>query len=255
MQPALALVLGSGLGALADEVEDAVVIPTEAVPGYPRSTVAGHAGRLVLGRMAGRPVLVVQGRVHLYEGHGVEAVTFPIRLAHALGARRLILTNAAGGINPTFGPGTLMLIADHLGLGPPGTMLGEAPEAGVIRRFRGSPYDEKWRAEAERVALSLRISYRTGTYLWTAGPSYETPAEIQFFRRLGADAVGMSTAPEAVQAAALGLRVLGLSAITNPAAGLSPTPLSHEEVLAAGRAVRERLAAWVRVLIATLLDE
>ncbi len=254
LRPEVAVVLGSGLGGLADEVERAVGISTEEIPGYPVSTVAGHAGRLVLGTIAGRPVLVLQGRVHLYEGHPAEAVTFPVRLAHALGARRLLLTNAAGGVNPAFGPGTLMLIADHLSFASAGTMLGDEPGAGVHPRFRGSPYDKKWRADAARVALSLRIAYRTGTYLWTAGPSYETPAEIRFFRRLGADAVGMSTAPEAVQAAALGLRVLGLSTITNAAAGLSAAPLDHAEVLAVGHAVRERLAAWVRAIIAALPD-
>jgi purine-nucleoside phosphorylase len=251
-RPEIALVLGSGLGALADEAEDAVAVPTEAIPGYPRSTVVGHAGRLVFGRLEGREVLFVQGRAHYYEGHAMDAVTFPVRLAHALGARRLLLTNAAGGVNPAFGPGTLMLITDHLNLAFAGPLrLFDAADERV-GPFRGTPYDEAWLDEAERVALGLRVAYRKGVYVWTSGPSYETPAEIRYFARAGADAVGMSTVPEALQGAALGMRVLGLSTITNPAAGLSAAPLDHAEVLEVGRAVRARLAAWVRGLVAAL---
>lgn len=248
--PDFALVLGSGLGALADEVEDAVVVSTSDVPHYPPSTVEGHAGRLVLGRLAGRPVLVIQGRVHLYEGHGVRDVTFPIRLAHALGARGLMLTNAAGGINPAFGPGTLMLITDHLNLAFASPLAGPVGAGEVRFPDLSNPYDKGWRALAGNIALTRGIPYREGVYVWTSGPSYETPAEIQFFRRAGADAVGMSTVPEAIGAAALGLPVLGLSTITNPAAGLNSRPLDHEEVLEVGRQVRDRLATWVRAIVA-----
>ena len=248
--PDLALILGSGLGALADEVDDAVTIPTVDVPGYPSSTVPGHAGRLVFGRLSGRPVLVVQGRVHLYEGHSPREVVFPVRLAHALGAKGMILTNAAGGINPAFGPGTLMLITDHINL------TGVSPLTGPVgpgeTRFpdMSAPYEKTWLEQARNIALTNRIPYREGVYVWTAGPSYETPAEIRFFARVGADAVGMSTVPEAIQAAALGLPVLGISTITNPAAGLSADPLDHDDVLAVGQQVRERLAAWVRAIVA-----
>ena len=247
--PDIALVLGSGLGALADDVEDAVVISTSDVPHYPESTVAGHAGRLVLGHLGGRSVLVIQGRVHYYEGHTPREVTFPVRLAHALGARRLLLTNAAGGINPAFGPGTLMLITDHLNL------TFASPLAGPVgvgeQRFpdMSNPYDEAWRGTARNIALTLGIPYREGVYVWTSGPSYETPAEIRTFRQAGADAVGMSTVPEAIQAAALGLPVLGISTITNPAAGLNAEALDHEDVLEVGRAVRDRLATWVRAIV------
>ena len=246
--PELALVLGSGLGSLADEVEDATVLPTSEVPGYPASTVQGHAGRLVLGTLAGRPVLVVQGRVHLYEGHPPRALGFPVRLAHALGARGLILTNAAGGIRRDFVPGTLMLISDHINLAGANPLTG--PTGAGETRFpdMSNPYDESWRELARNIAITRGISYREGVYLWTAGPSYETPAEIRFFERIGADAVGMSTVPEAIQAAALGLPVLGISTITNPAAGIGAEPLDHEDVLAVGAAVRSRLAAWVRAL-------
>jgi len=252
LRPEIALVLGSGLGALADEAEDAVVVPTGDIPGYPASTVVGHAGRLVFGRLEGRDVLFVQGRAHYYEGHDMDAVTFPVRLAHALGARHLLLTNAAGGINPDFPPGTLMLITDHLNLAAPGVLPLLSGDAAVVGAFRGSPYDAAWADEAERVALARRVAYRKGVYVWASGPSYETPAEIRFFRHAGADAVGMSTVPEALQGAALGMRVLGLSTVTNPAAGLATAPLNHDEVLEVGRAVRERLATWVRGIVAGL---
>ncbi len=248
--PEVALVLGSGLGALADEVEDAVVISTGDVPYYPGSTVEGHAGRLVLGQLAGRPVLVIQGRAHAYEGHSPRALGFPIRLAHALGARGLILTNAAGGVNPAFGPGTLMLITDHLNLSFLSPLTGPVGEGETRFPDMSNPYDEAWRMRARNIALTHTIPYREGVYVWTAGPSYETPAEIRFFASAGADAVGMSTVPEAIQAAALGVPVLGISTITNPAAGLSVTPLDHSEVLEVGRAVRDRLATWVRAIVA-----
>ncbi|MFN3596583.1 MAG: purine-nucleoside phosphorylase [Rubricoccaceae bacterium] len=248
--PALALVLGSGLGALADEVENAVAIPTADVPHYPRSTVQGHAGRLVLGHLAGRPVLVVQGRVHLYEGHDARAVTFPVRLAHALGARGLVLTNAAGGIDPSFTPGTLMLITDHINLAWANPLAGPVGEGQPRFPDVSEAYSAAWRAQAKAIALRLRIPFREGVYIWTAGPSYETPAEIQFFRRIGADAVGMSTVPETLQAVSLGMPVLGLSTITNLAAGLQGRPLNHEEVMEVGRQVRHRLAAWVCAIVA-----
>lgn len=247
--PEMALILGSGLGALADEVEDATVIPTADVPGYPASTVQGHAGRLALGTLAGRPVLVIQGRVHLYEGHDPRALGFPVRLAHALGAKALMLTNAAGGIRRDFVPGTLMLISDHINLAGANPLTGPTGPGETRFPDMSNPYDEAWREAARNIALTRGISYREGVYLWTAGPSYETPAEIRFFERIGADAVGMSTVPEAIQAAALGLPVLGVSTITNPAAGIGTVPLDHEDVLAVGAAVRSRLAAWVRALV------
>ena len=250
LEPELALVLGSGLGALADEVEDAVTLSTADVPHYPQSTVEGHAGRLVLGRLAGRPVLVVQGRIHGYEGHDARALGFPVRLAHALGIRGLVLTNAAGGINPAFGPGTLMLISDHLNLSFASPLAGAVAEGEQRFPDLSNPYDETWREQARNIAVTHKIPYREGVYVWTSGPSYETPAEIRFFARAGADAVGMSTVPEALQAAALGVPVLGISTITNPAAGLQDAPLDHAEVLEVGRQVRDRLAAWVRGIVA-----
>jgi purine-nucleoside phosphorylase len=248
--PALALVLGSGLGGLAEAAEDAVVIPTDVVPGYPRSTVEGHAGQLVFGRLAGREVLFVQGRAHLYEGHPPRALGFPVRLAHALGARRLLLTNAAGGLNPDWPPGTLMLLTDHLALAFASPLAGPVGEGEARFPDMSAPYDPSWIALAEGIAVNRNLIVRRGVYVWTAGPSYETPAEVRFFRQIGGDAVGMSTVPEAIQAAALGMKVLGISTITNLAAGLQPAPIRHAEVLAIGREVNDELTAWVRDLVA-----
>lgn len=249
LEPELVLILGSGLGALADEAEDAVAIPTADVPGYPRSTVPGHAGRLVFGRFEGRRVLFVQGRVHLYEGHPPRTLTFPVRLAHALGARKLLVTNAAGGIDPTMGPGTLMFITDHINFAFANPLSGPARDGEPRFPDMSAPYDPAWLDRAERLALERGIPTRRGVYIWTSGPSYETPAEIRFFRTVGADAVGMSTVPEVIQASALGMPVLGISAITNPAAGLNAAPLNHEEVMEVGRQVRDRFAALVRAIV------
>ena len=252
--PDLALVLGSGLGALADEVEDAVVVPTADVPGYPVSTVAGHAGRLVFGRLGGQPVLVVQGRVHVYEGYGARAVGFPVRLAHALGARGIVLTNAAGGINAAFAPGTLMLITDHLNLTSVSPLSGPVGDGETRFPDLSDPYSAAWRARALAAAARVGVPLAQGVYAFTSGPSYETPAEIRYFRMAGGDAVGMSTVPEAIQAAALGMPVLGLSTITNAAAGMSSEALDHDDVLAVGQQVRERLSALVRAIVAEGVD-
>jgi purine-nucleoside phosphorylase len=249
-QPEIVLILGSGLGALAEEASDSVVVATADVPGYPRSTVEGHEGRLVFGKFGGRQVLFVQGRVHLYEGHSPDSLTIPVRLAHALGARRLLVTNAAGGLNAAWVPGTLMFITDHINLAFASPLTGPARDGEPRFPDMSSPYDREWLDRAERHALERGIATRRGVYLWTRGPSYETPAEIRFFRRIGADAVGMSTVPEVIQAVALGMRVLGISAITNLAAGLSGDPLDHEEVLEVGRMVRHRFADLVRGIVA-----
>ena len=247
--PEVALVLGSGLGSLADLADDPLVIPTPDLPGYPHSTVSGHRGRLVFGRLEGRDVVVVQGRVHFYEGHDIRAVTFPIRLVHALGARRLLVTNAAGGINPGFAPGTLMFITDHINLAFANPLVGPNVDGGPRFPDMSAPYDPDWLDQAERVALRHGIATRRGVYVWTQGPSYETKAEIKLFARLGADVVGMSTVPEVIQARYLGMRVLGISTITNPAAGLSPVPLAHEDVLLVGQRVQDQLQRLVRAIM------
>lgn len=248
--PELALVLGSGLGDLAEAAQDAVVVSAAEVPGYPQSTVSGHHGRLVFGRLGGRTVVFVQGRVHLYEGHPVRAVTFPVRLVHALGAERLLLTNAAGGINRQFEPGTLMFIEDHINFAFSSPLSGPNVDDGPRFPDMSAPYDLDWLAAARQVALDHGIATQQGVYLWTRGPSYETPAEIRVFQHLGADAVGMSTVPETIQARYLGMDVLGLSTITNLAAGLGTEPLDHDDVLAVGRQVRDDLAQLVRALVA-----
>jgi purine-nucleoside phosphorylase len=253
--PAWVLVLGSGLGALAEDAAEAVAVPGDAIPGYPTSTVAGHEGRFVLGRLAGRPVAIVQGRVHAYEGHPLPRLAVPVRLAHALGARRLLVTNAAGGIHPDLTPGTLMFITGHLNavFGSPLAGGARPPRARIgglaVTAARAPYYDADWLADAERTARALGIPTRRGVYLWTRGPSYETKAEIRAFARLGADAVGMSTVPEVIAARALGMRVLGLSTITNRAAGLGHAALDHDDVLAVGRRVRQRLARLVAGIV------
>lgn len=247
--PEMALVLGSGLGSLADLVEDPTLIATHDLKGYPRSTVAGHNGRLVIGQLEGRDVVFVQGRVHLYEGHPVAAVAFPVRLVHALGVRKLLVTNAAGGINPAFTPGTLMFITDHINAAFANPLVGPNMDGGPRFPDMSAPYDPDWLDRAEHLALQQGIATRRGVYLWTLGPSYETKAEIKYFARLGADVVGMSTVPEVIQALYLGMRVLGISTITNPAAGLNAMPLNHEEVLEVGQQVRGRLERLVRAVV------
>lgn len=258
LTPTLGLILGSGLGALADTLDASTVIETADLPGYPRSTVEGHHGRLVFGVLEGTPVVFVQGRVHLYEGYPVPHVSIPVRLVHALGATHLLVTNSAGGIHRDFSPGTLMFITGHLnmafssplvgsGAGPrtPATSADDTTSETLHRPF----YDADWRARAEQVALDLGLDTKRGTYVWALGPSYETKAEIRAFARLGGDAVGMSTVPEVIQAQQLGMRVLGLSTITNPAAGMGAETLDHDEVLEVGRQVRDDLKRLVRGIV------
>jgi purine-nucleoside phosphorylase len=249
--PHAILVLGSGLGGLADEIEDAVAIPFDTIPGFPRRTqeLAGHAGRLVVGRLEGVEVAAMQGRFHLYEGWTPAEVALPIRALAALGPQAMVLTNAAGGLRPGMEPGDLMLIADHINL------MWQNPLAGQVvpgeERFpdMSDPYDRGYRATAESVALELGIPLTQGVYAALLGPSYETPAEIRMLGRLGADAVGMSTVPEVLVARAIGIRCMGISCITNLAAGLGGAVLSHQEVMEVGARVRDRLAALVRGIL------
>lgn len=247
--PELALILGSGLGSLAETAEDAHIIETHTVPGYPQSTVEGHHGRLVFGQLEGKEVVFVQGRVHLYEGHAPRALSFPVRLVHALGANRLLVTNAAGGINIHFQPGTLMFITDHINMAFANPLVGPNKDGGPRFPDMSNPYDAAWLAQAEAAALAAGISTKQGVYLWTHGPSYETKAEITFFRHLGADAVGMSTVPEVIQAVYLGMQVLGISTITNLASGMNAGPLLHEDVLEVGQQIRTTLERLVRAIV------
>lgn len=232
--PEIGLILGSGLGSLADSLVDAVEFDTSVLPGYPKSTVEGHTGTLIIGTLEGRTVVAIRGRVHCYEGHPVRAVAFPIRLIGALGVTKLIVTNAAGGSNPDFEPGTIMFIQDHINFAFRNPLVGPNTDGGPRFPDMSQPYSLAWLAAAEEVATSKGIVTKRGTYLWTLGPSYETKAEVQAFRRLGADAIGMSTVPEVIQAVYLGMSVLGISTITNRAAGLSDERLSHEDVLQMG---------------------
>ncbi len=249
--PAAILVLGSGLGGLADEIEDAVAVPFDEIPGFPRRTqeLAGHAGRLVAGRLEGVEVVAMQGRFHLYEGWSPADVALPLRALAALGAGVLLATNAAGGIRSGFQPGDLMLIADHLNLMWKNPLVGRTVPGEERFPDMSDPYDASIRRTAEEVARELRIPLVQGVYAAVLGPSYETPAEIRMLARLGADAVGMSTVPEVLVARALGVRCAGISCITNLAAGLGHAKLTHDEVMEEGARVRHRLVALVRGLL------
>ncbi|HEX2209307.1 MAG TPA: purine-nucleoside phosphorylase [Longimicrobium sp.] len=246
--PHAVLVLGSGLGGLADEIEDPVRIPFGDIPGFPRRTqeLAGHAGQLVAGRLEGVEVAAMQGRFHLYEGWRASDVALPIRALAALGAETMLLTNAAGGIRPGFQPGDLMVIADHINLMFTNPLIGQTVPGEERFPDMSDPYDAGFRRIAEEVARELKIPIVQGVYAALLGPSYETPAEIRMLARLGADAVGMSTVPEVLVARAMGIRCLGISCITNLAAGLGHERLSHQEVMEVGARVRDRLAALVR---------
>jgi xanthosine phosphorylase len=226
------IVLGSGLGAVAEAVEDATVVGYDDLPGFPRPTVAGHAGRAVLGTLAGVPAAVLEGRAHVYEGAGGEALRAPVRALRAAGAEVLVLTNAAGSLRPEVGPGRLMAIADHINLTGVNPLVGPNDDA-VGPRFPSlrDAYDPALRAGLHAAADAEEIDLVEGVYLAVSGPSFETPAEIEAFRRLGADAVGMSTVPEVIVARHAGLRVAAVSVISNLAEGLSDVPLSHEQTL------------------------
>src|SRR6266511_2752848 len=231
LRPRVAIVLGSGLGPLADDVQSAIRIPQSAIPGFPEPGVAGHKGELVAGTLEGVPVIAQAGRFHLYEGHPAALAALPVRVFAGLGIDTLIVTNAAGGVRRTFRAGGLMLIADHINLMWRNPLTGP-PEPGEERfPLMHAPYDAQLRAHARAVAVEAGIPLEEGVYAGLLGPSYETPAEVRMLERLGADAVGMSTVPEVLAARARGIRCLGFSSITNAAAGLGE-PLAHEDVLA-----------------------
>jgi len=252
LEPRVAIVLGSGLGSVADAVQSAIRIPQSTIPGFPQPTAPGHKGELIVGTLEGVPVLVQSGRFHLYEGHAPQVAALPVRVFARLGIRTLILSNAAGGIRSTFRPPTLMLIADHINLMFRNPLEGKVEDEEQRFPDMSDPYDRVLRALAREVALQQQIGLEEGVYAALLGPSYETPAEIRMLARLGADAVGMSTVPEVIVARARGIRCLGFSSITNVAAGLSAAPLSHEEVLAAGARVAGQLATLIKGVIARL---
>jgi inosine/guanosine/xanthosine phosphorylase family protein len=239
--PRIALVLGSGLGLFADALSDAVAIPYSDIPGFPASTVKGHAGRLVVGRSGDVPIACMQGRLHLYEGHSPSEIALPIRALERLGAEILVLTSAAGGVE--LGPGELMIVADHINLTGLNPLVGSNDET-IGPRFvdLSEAYDPALRRELQAAAKDVDVPVRSGVYLQTLGPSFETPAEVAAFARLGADAVGMSTALETLVARHCGLRVAALSVITNRAAGRAPNPLSHAETLAEAEKAYDRVS-------------
>jgi purine-nucleoside phosphorylase len=245
--PMAGLILGSGLGMLADEVEQARVIPYDQIPHFPKSTVQGHEGKLVIGILEGIPVIVMQGRFHYYEGYGMDAVTFPIRVMKLLGVQDLIVTNAAGGCNKNFSPGDLMLITDHIKFFDESPLRGPNIESfGPRFNDLSKAYTPSLQGKLMEAAGELGMELKTGVYAFMPGPSFETPAEIRMLSMLGADAVGMSTVPEVIVASHAGIRVLGISCITNMAAGILDQPLNHEEVIETGLRVRDRFAALIR---------
>lgn len=255
-QPRVGMILGSGLGGLAESVEEADIIPSDDIPNWPHSTVEGHQSRLVIGRLQGQPVLVLQGRVHYYEGYSMSQVTFPVRVMQRLGVEVLIVTNAAGAIRPEFEPGDVMLISDNLNLV---SMGGSNPLRGPnLNEFgprfpdMSQVYDRRLMNLARESAAAADVTLREGVYAGLAGPSFESPADLRFLRMAGADAVGMSTVPEVIVARHGGLRVLGLSGISNKANLDGSTITTHEEVLEAGRVIVPRLKSIVLGVLANL---
>jgi purine-nucleoside phosphorylase len=255
VQPVLGLILGSGLGAFADSFRDSTIIPFGDLPHFPSPTVAGHEGNLIAGFAEGVPVIAVQGRIHLYEGYSIEEVALPARVLCALGIRQLIVTNASGGINQEFLPGDLLLITDHINLMGANPLIGpNMDEMGPRFPDMGEAYDAGMRKIALEVAGGKNITLRQGVYLGLPGPSYETPAEIRMCRTLGADAVGMSTIPEVIVANHMGIRVLGLSCITNMAAGILTQKLTHKEVIDTAVRTSETFQSLLRSILPRLVD-
>ena len=252
-RPRIAIVLGSGLGAFADEFQEAVAIPYREIPGFVSSTAQGHVGSLVVGKVEGIPVAAMQGRVHFYEGYSLEQVTFPIRTLKLLGVETLILTNAAGGINVQLTQGALMVISDQLNLMGVNPLRGENDERfGARFPDMSEVYSRDLQELVTQEAKALGTTVRRGIYAALAGPSYETPAEIHMLRATGADAVGMSTVPEAIVARHMGMNVLGISCITNMAAGISEQTINHEEVMETGQRVRKTFTQLLRRVITKL---
>lgn len=250
--PAAAIILGSGLGGLAGGLENVRRVPFAEVPGFPAVTVAGHAGALLAGRLAGREVIALAGRFHLYEGHPAALAAFPVRVMHALGAPILVVSNAAGGVRRTFRAGDLMIIADHINLMWRNPLFGPLEPGDVRFPDMSDPYDRDLRARLAAAGRAAGVPLQEGVYAGLLGPAYETPSEVRMLERLGADAVGMSTVPETIVARAIGMRVAGVSCITNLACGLSMHPLSHEEVLETTRRVQGDFQAVVRAFVGAL---
>jgi purine-nucleoside phosphorylase len=253
LRPQIAVVLGSGLGAFADELTDAAEIPYSAIPGWPESTAVGHAGKLIVGCLGLLPVAVMAGRVHLYEGYTPAQVTYGVRVLGALGVRSIVFTNAAGGINLELQRGGLVLISDHINLQGSNPLVGPNDDS-LGPRFpdMSEAYSRAYRETGMRVGRDLGIPLREGVYAAMLGPSYETPAEIRYLRTIGADVVGMSTVAEVIVANHIGMKVLGISCVTNMAAGILPQKIRHEEVLETGAMVRDTLVRLLKALLPKL---
>jgi len=251
--PEIAIVLGSGLGDFASHVGDAIVMPYESIPGWPPARVIGHAGKLVIGSVRGKAVAVLSGRAHFYEGHPMANVVFATRVVAALGVKTLLLTNAAGGINTSFSQGALMVIDDHINLVGTNPLVGPNDERfGPRFPDMTEVYSKRLRAVADRAAERNGLPLAHGVYVGLHGPSYETPAEIRYLRAIGADAVGMSTVAEAIVARHVGMQVLGISCITNMAAGVLPQPLNHAEVMETAQRVRGAFIALLEEIVGTV---
>lgn len=248
--PKIGLILGSGLGVLADEIQNPVKIPYKEIPNFPVSTVEGHVGQLVFGTLNGIEVVAMQGRFHYYEGYSFEQVTFPVRVMKGLGVESLIVTNAAGGINENFSPGDLMVISDHINNMGSNPLIGpNDSRIGVRFPDMSEAYSKKFRELAKQVAGDINIEVKEGVYVGNTGPSYETPAEIKMLRVMGGDAVGMSTVPEVIVARHSGLNVLGISCISNMAAGILQQPLSHNEVIETTERIKANFLLYVKELV------
>ena len=248
--PKIALILGSGLGALAEEVKNPIKIKYHEIPFFKQSSIEGHVGQLVIGKFEGKEIIIMQGRIHHYEGYSLQEVTFPIKVMKKLGVEKLIITNAAGAVNEKFDIGSLMLITDHINLLGANPLVGKNDnDLGTRFPDMSEVYDKKLIELAEKNANKLKINVEKGIYAANIGPSYETPAEIKMLRTIGADAVGMSTVPEAIVANYCGMKVLGISCITNYAAGIKEEKLNHQEVIEAGKLVREKFSMLVKEVI------
>lgn len=252
-KPNIGLILGSGLGVLAEEIEDKEIYPYEDIPYFPVSTVEGHAGQLVVGMFQGKAVITMMGRFHYYEGYDMEEVTFPIRVMKRIGVQNIIITNAAGAVNVNYEPGDLMIIKDHINLSGANPLIGKnLNEFGTRFPDMSNAYKEVLRNKVIEAAKELGIKIREGVYTYMTGPSYESPAEIKMVRIIGGDAVGMSTVPEVITAVHSGMDVLGISCMTNMAAGILDQPLDHKEVIETSNKVKEKFIALMKLVIKNL---
>ena len=255
-EPATAVVLGSGLGSVADEVEDARVLSAAEIPGWPVSTAPGHAGRVVMGRLEGRPVILLQGRVHYYEGYAMQDITFPVRVLGMMGVRQYVATNASGGVDPDFAPGDIVAVRDHINLMGSNPLIGShEPRWGVRFPDMTRAYSPRLLAMLDRAAAGAGLSLKRGVYAAFMGPSYETPAEVRMARVLGADLVGMSTVPEVIVANAMGMETAVLSCVANKAAGMGDEHLTEEDVLRVMAGSSRSLALLIRALMRVLASD